>query len=507
MPINPGSSSPRVSGVEARISSPEQTKIEKINFSSVAKQNINIDVVSKVSNFIVLSSKKDIYEKEQLFGLGQLDQKLEREIQEIKSDTTGFLAFFRYLFHSTAKAQKELLVERMSMLRDFIDQVIKAQPQIIEEEEQSNEEELKGKQEVSEVAAAKPASADVKATEATDIPAAPPPPPMPSPKFPFPPPIPFDLDDAAVPPAPPVPPLPLKKMGAPGAPPPPPPLMTASSQGKLLSEEEKYQALEQGKLDKKLKERANPITMFYVMTPPKDEQKLLIEKQKLEKDIKKIKGLLPVDDTWLKEKETELKNVNERLDPELKPINSKDSEFAKKIANYTNDELKFLIGLIYGGKAPAKTHPSHVYYEQNQELLDDIFGEWDQLKESASGKSFLLNEADWKKYLGMNLFGVITTLKKRNLPVAHKDHLEEPSYKIVPFTEKKLMKSASGKGLGASALKSPKPVPVAEEGLDMMEELQKMQVVMAKKMAEKAAKTAAEEAAKKAKAEENPPAA
>ena len=82
-----------------------------------------------------------------------LDEKLERQIQQIKADTGGIIGFFRYLFRGNLKAERQHQMEYLKIMRDFVKDVRKGnlpqaaaapkpreilneQPLVLEEEEE-----------------------------------------------------------------------------------------------------------------------------------------------------------------------------------------------------------------------------------------------------------------------------------------------------------------------------------------------------------------------------------
>lgn len=414
------------------ISLPQPQHAEALNFNDLTKGQIDAKAVSKISKFILYSSENEI--KSHLLELGSLKLKLKDTMQSIKKDTTGILAYFRYLFSPTEKAKRLLLLDEIVILNSFIENLAKAKVK-------SNE----------------PLSESV-LPETDNEPKAPPVPPLRTSSKQNP--IEQQKTESTTPPppAPPVPKLNLSTIA--GAPPPPPaPGMKGrlpSARGnsltnstKVLTEEEKYLASEKTRLERLMNRRANPIETFYTLTPPKDEQRLSAEQANIqrdigniERDIQRINKQQSVDAQWLKQKEEqlaakkkELENTEERLKPQQRAINSRDPAFKEKIAQYKNSELKLLIGLVFDGKEPADTHVNFNNFTQNQDLINSIFGEWGQLK--GQYPTFLPHEENWKKYLSLNLFSFIDVLKKRLLATNHREYLEEPKYAVVPFAERK----------------------------------------------------------------------
>ncbi|WP_068467593.1 hypothetical protein [Candidatus Protochlamydia phocaeensis] len=76
----------------------------------------------RVANFI--NDNKDKLIKENKGELEQLEQLVEKNIEKIEKNTTGFLAFFRYLFNPEAKAQKLQQKQYLETLRDFVKQIV-----------------------------------------------------------------------------------------------------------------------------------------------------------------------------------------------------------------------------------------------------------------------------------------------------------------------------------------------------------------------------------------------
>ena len=213
--------------------------------------------------------------------------------------------------------------------------------------------------------------------------------------------------------------------------------MTGSIAGKKAdnrSAEEKYLASEKNKLERNLNERADP-RVFYVETPPKNARDLNERKQELMRDIGKIQSLIPTDDVWLKEKQKALTNIEAQLKPQLRLLQyafQKD-EFIGRAAKYTNEELRIIIGIMFDGKTPERSHPAYPLYVLNQELLDKIINDWQQLAEGEKGRIFLRHQDEWKRNLNSNRFGFISILRRRMLPEKNTESLREPTYEITPY--------------------------------------------------------------------------
>ncbi len=118
-----------------------------------------------------------------------LDEKLERQIQQIKADTGGIIGFFRYLFSGNLKAERQHQMEYLKIMRDFVKDVQKvnlpvpqaaAAPkplQIVQNGEDLQDEQPLGFKQEEELLLDK---VDIHSLPANslDIPAAPPPAPM-----------------------------------------------------------------------------------------------------------------------------------------------------------------------------------------------------------------------------------------------------------------------------------------------------------------------------------------
>ncbi len=77
-----------------------------------------------LANFMI-NNKTDLHKKINQLGLDVVNLKLEKKIKEIKSDTTGIIGFFKYLFRPTVKAEKQLQLEQMIILQEFIKNIKK----------------------------------------------------------------------------------------------------------------------------------------------------------------------------------------------------------------------------------------------------------------------------------------------------------------------------------------------------------------------------------------------
>lgn len=492
------------------ISLPGEKFIELGRINTLGKK-INNELAEKVENFAKKFKKSNEFEIS-FNELNSLKKELKKEIKVLKNKTTGFIAWFRYLGRSKEKQELKDLAKEMEDFHTFMlslkvkftsepqvleeieaekeetatdvitgespepadrleDEQIIAEPeeeQIIAEPEdeqiiaEPEEEQIIAKPEEEQIIA-KPADeqalAETKAetleksvektvvqegaeqttVESNEEPvvnnAAPPPPPMP---------------------------------GAPGNAPTPPPMPgMAGKAATPLTPEEKHLNAEKRKLERLLKERANP-ECFYILAPPTNEAKLEIEKNGLKELVAVLKKY--PEPELLRRKETELKRIEDQLLPVKRLLKYGEQtdliQFKGKIAKYTNEELRILIGIEFDGKKPNASHPFYPFYMNNQAMLDKIFADWKKLSTGEKGKVFLQHKEEWKRSLNTNFSGVLATLKNRLLPEKNKERLKEPIYEIAPFGAKK------GAGGGLT-----KVSPAAEktEAPSMMEELQKQQ--------------------------------
>lgn len=404
----------------------QEKPIEVFNKVASTEQRIDFPLIMKVSQAVMSTISQMRIDNDELVSLGRLDYKLETEIKWIKGNTTGFLAFFRYLFRPKQRTDLEQLAQRMHDLRNFINNVKKAKPERskVEESKPASEKDkplVKDDPKAVEDGAAAPADpsianlllgdvppsgpAHTDAPQAGDAPIAPPPPPPPGIA-------------------------------------PPPPMPKAKTKEAELSPEQKYMAEQKKRLEDKRKNRAKP-NMFNVSVTNKDEAKLQKDKAKFERVLASYQRCaLGEDDADVIFVKDELKKIEDQLVPEQRPISFKHSDFKGKIANYNNDELALLVGMLFDGKVPDESHPNHSNYIGNKELMDSIFQDWDRLSKGDTGKLFLTHADEWKKYLSVNLFGVVETLKNRRLPIGNKEHLAEPKHEIVPYAERKAAKAA-----------------------------------------------------------------
>ena len=469
------------------VSPPTGKTIELDKIRSVGKQ-VNDKLANKVSDFAEKFKINNEFETS-VADLNALRKEVKNEITYIRNKTTGIIAWFRFLFRSEEKKELKELADELESVQSFIESlkikfksgkgkdttdVLKDTTDILSEPEQEPE----VKKEV--------AQSDEPAAQHEVIQLGAPPPP--SSLF-APPPPPAAVFGAPPPPPPPSfgapPPPPAPAFGGPPPPPPPggmaPPPPVGGKAAPLaqpLTAAEKHVNAQKKKLERDLQERANP-GAFKISSPPKNEAALDARKQELEDDIKHIKTQPNVDAAWLKKKEAALAKIEEDLKPVeklLKFADAKDkSQFAEKMTKYTNDELRLLLGLAFGGKKPEASHPYYNSYKAEQGLFDAIFADRDQLSDGASGKEFMKNEEEWKRNMDSNFSGVLATMKGRLIPQGKLGHLDEPSYEIKPYVEKQ--KGAAG----AAEKKQPSPAPSQTGGLSMMEEMQQKQAAKAKK--------------------------
>lgn len=459
LPQSPGVPSMKISG-------PEIKPPEAINFYALTEGNINLDTVTKVTNYLAIN--KNITDQD-LVNLKLLNKILGYEIKAIKSDTEGIKGFLRYLFSPAQRAKQEQLAERMTMLRDFIGQISKAKP----EKPKAVEENKPGLiDELTEVIGKRPKPMPVlRKVEKKQEEEAPPIKLQEQPTT-----VSLQVQDETV--AVNIPPPPG------GMPLPPPPIGLSKPPVKLTPEEQ-YMKGEQSKFERLLKDRATP-KMFYTESTVPNEAKLISEQKELEEDIAFIKRQPNIDQERLAKKQQMLEKNKEALTPQKRLVDStKDKDkliFNEKIKKYTNEELKILIGFAFDGRVPETTNPRYAIYQRNRELMDDIFRNWDELSQGKSGQAFLPNQEEWGPYLNLNLFNTVNVLNKRLLPAMkgdkpNKDYLPEPSYEIKPFVPKR------PGGVGVGGLKTtgaPVKEPPKEE-LSLIDQLKQRQAEKANK--------------------------
>ena len=214
-----------------------------------------------------------------------------------------------------------------------------------------------------------------------------------------------------------------------------------------LPPEEQHVLSEKKKLANKLKERSSP-EKFYIITPPKDETKLDKKRQELEFEIHAFETMIAKKqvqeraqktlENMITKKKADLAGITEELKGSVQTIKSGTLQFAEKMRSYTNEECKILIGILYEGKVPTKNHQCYNNYIKNSKLVEDVLKDWSELSTSESGKAFLAHEKEWRKYVSMNTFGIIDTLRRRMLPEKNIDYLKEPVYKIPPYKATKV---------------------------------------------------------------------
>ena len=405
------------------------------NLENVDSFGTDLETIRKIGHFI-LKNKEQGMSPETWVKLDQYEKKLNNEIRKIKSETSGIAAFFRYFFfNSKEKNEKLNQLQYMEALRNFID-ANKISMQHVRGE------------------LAFPAKEKIPADKAQkelidehNEPEAPKAAPLPEPRklssqilgvltdtigrisnlIPEEnPQTPEALTSDFLPPPP-------------GAPPPPP--MHVAENVKILSPEEKYYQLQTKKIENQLKERANP-AKFYIVNAPKDQAKLEQRKKDLETDIQRWTQVTKTDlsdlaQRTIEEKKKAIERIDEELKGTIQPINISMAGFKEKIRQYTNEELKLLIGMLFDGQVPTEDHPNFTTYKNNKDLLDGIFRDWKQLSKGVSGQAFLVHQQEWSRYLGTNIFGVIDTLRKRNLSDKHVEYMKETKYEIPPYSAEK----------------------------------------------------------------------
>gem|GEM_PF-6142261 len=363
---------------------------EEINIYNTENINIlDIEVIAKLYRIAVRENEN--ITNEELVALNSIKKKIDFEIKNIKNETTGIIAFFKYFFNQKLKSKKQCQMSRLELLGLEFDKklnnlaktTLKINTPVLDQ-----------------TSSLTPAALPQKQENNDNL-------------------IPLALTSSFAPP------------------PPPPPLLDR----KNLSPEERHLQKETRRLAAKLKARAHPDT-FYITTPHKNAAKIDMKIEELEQDVQilskkiiknEIIGDLANIKKMISKKEAQIERRKEQLKGSVKVViaNLTNEEFLSKIKNYTNEELKILLGLLYNRK--ENTPEQQKYHAENKDLIDGILKDWATLSASESGKAFLTHATDWQKYVGTYTHCFISLLKRRLLPNEHHDHLQEPTYVIRPF--------------------------------------------------------------------------
>lgn len=238
----------------------------------------------------------------------------------------------------------------------------------------------------------------------------------------------------------------------PPTPPPPPAAPIAPTlpptTAPTLSEEEQHAVNEANRLERLLKERANPDS-FYIITPSNNAATLTIQIAERQKEIQKLlsfkqglQGKLLNDlNEFINEKEEKIRELKAGLN-DVRPIQAFEINtpsklslnFLQKVQKLTNDEIAFLLGQYFDSKKPANSHANFQDYQNNKALFDAIFARWDALKNTNGMEFFEANKDGWNNYLGSNnIRGLIAAANRRALDPADPQFLFEPEYKPTDF--------------------------------------------------------------------------
>lgn len=372
-------------------------------------------------------------------------EKLQNKVIEIKRNTTGLIAWFRYLFRRALQAEKLQQAAALENLRDLILGLPKPETYSpLQSDRQESDEEMDDTG--SSSGSDSPKNTHGISTTSSDLS--------------------DDIDPPATPIGIPPPPPP------PGAPPPPPPpgSNTPASKEKgltnvtakntpVLTPEQKYLQSEQKKLDNKLAVRANP-EKFYKMTPPANKKELdrLIGDKLV--NIEAWKRILRSKDHESKETAEEmianetkiLAKLVEESESSLAPIRASSSEFKEKVVHYTNDELKILLIIYFlekdnvnGYILRKQSYEKNASYinEDYTELFEEMFAEKNRLLQTKSGIAFLAHMDEWQRYMNnTSITGFLTMLKSRKRRI--KPTLE-PIYEITPYNPNKTISPFASK--------------------------------------------------------------
>lgn len=204
-----------------------------------------------------------------------------------------------------------------------------------------------------------------------------------------------------------------------------------------LTPEESHNQSEQRRLTAELKARANPDS-FYVLIPSEKNVELEKGKKILDNEIiifRKMHSENKINEntlnTLVQEKQKEIETIKKKLEYQKSPIKG-GKIFLEKLQDpvngYPNDELKFLIAMYFNGQPPSKGDKNFQVYENNQDLLNDVFRDWNELSKGEKGKIYLAHQEGWKKYLNedFRLGPFVDVLMRRINPISTDYALPEP---------------------------------------------------------------------------------
>ncbi|WP_011176528.1 hypothetical protein [Candidatus Protochlamydia amoebophila] len=416
-----------------------------VNLSKEDKSTPNTEteriVYLEVAHFI--SNNKQIL---QFSEVKNLKSSIDKRMKHIEEQTTGLKGLIKSIFNNKEYAKLITESQDLKALKNIIKNVAKEMQQFADTNSSD--------QKTSHLASP---YADVKASHLTsDIKAGDPPPsedptPLLNTDIPTAPPV-LNTDIPPAPPPPPgniPPPPPPPGMGVP-----PPPPGGGLAQPKVavpkLSPQESHNIGQERRLDRLLKERANPTSLFK-FTPPSNANEIKGELKALESIARELRATMP---EYAKKLDLEIEKKYKELEgtaaavpalnlqnPDVPAYNPDFIQHAKKL---TNHEIKFVLGQYFGGKVPPEDDAVlYPRYQANKALLDDIFANWATISSGKMAEEFGKHSDQWNSFIrlkGVNGFVVLLNHRLNGKHGNKKymgDNGVEPQYKPDPFDPNK----------------------------------------------------------------------
>ncbi|MBS4164216.1 hypothetical protein PRO82_001534 [Candidatus Protochlamydia amoebophila] len=255
-----------------------------------------------------------------------------------------------------------------------------------------------------------------------------------------------------------------------GVPPPPPGsgLVQPKVAVPKLSPQELHNIGQERRLDRLLKERADPTPLFK-FSPPSNAKEIEGELKALERIARELRETMP---EYAKKLDLEIEEKSKALKGAAAPVLALNlinfdvpayyPDFIRHAKKLTNHEIKFVLGQYFGGKVPPEDNAVlYLKYKDNKDLLDDIFANWATISSGKMAEAFGKHSDQWNSFIRVIGVSGFVALLSHRLKGNYKDRKYmgddgvEPQYKPEPFDPNK--KAAAKKA----------PAPQQAQGIDL----------------------------------------
>jgi hypothetical protein len=229
-------------------------------------------------------------------------------------------------------------------------------------------------------------------------------------------------------------------------------LLASSKSGPKIKTEAEHEKAELARLKRNRETRANPSYLYAYKVNLQSAKTATSVKKELESsltDLRKHPGATTdaIIVNLILKQEAKIKDCDADIQgtPTAMPSISSDSRsgvitidstFVAATKNLTNQEIQFILGQYFDGRAPTESQATYQTYSLYKDDLDEIFRQWDVLSTGEIGEIFGKHKTEWNDYLRKDFKGLLYLLIFRQFPKRYtfsNAPLENPKHQPVSY--------------------------------------------------------------------------